>query len=55
MGPFYELESSSPAAFLKNGESILHEHSTFHFSGATEDLDKIALKTLGVTIAEIGQ
>lgn len=55
MGPFYELESSSPAAFLKNGESILHEHSTFHFSGATKDLDKIALKTLGVTIAEIGQ
>ena len=53
MGPFYELESSSPAAFLKTGESILHEHTTLHFTGATEDLDKIALKTLGVTIAEI--
>ncbi len=55
MGPFYELESSSPAAFLKTGESILHKHSTFHFTGATGDLDQIALKTLGVTIAEIGK
>ena len=53
MGPFYELESSSPAAFLKTGESLLHEHTTLHFSGSSEDLDKIARKTLGVTIADI--
>jgi len=53
MGPFYELESSSPAAFLKKGESILHEHTTFHFSGEKAELDKIAQKTLGVTTDEI--
>ena len=53
MGPFYELESSSPAAFLKKDESITHNHSTFHFSGPKEELDKIALKTLGVTLDDI--
>ncbi len=55
MGPFYELESSSPAAFLKSGESLLHKHSTFHFTGSAEELDKIAVKILGVTTAEIGK
>lgn len=53
MGPFYELESSSPAAFLKPGESILHNHSTFHFSGTEADLDRIARKALGVSIQDI--
>ncbi len=53
MGPFYELESSSPAAFLKPGESMTHIHSTFHFSGPKEELDRIARKTLGVSIGDI--
>ena len=53
MGPFYELESSSPAAFLKPGESITHNHSTFHFSGQEEELNRIARKTLGVSIGDI--
>ena len=53
MGPFYELESSSPAAFLKPGESMTHIHSTFHFSGPKEELDRIARKTLGISIGDI--
>ena len=33
MGPFYELESSSPALELKKGESLVHRQTTFHFQG----------------------
>src|SRR5690606_4585934 len=38
MGPFYELESVSPAAFLNPGESLSHRHTVIHFSGDTEAL-----------------
>lgn len=50
MGPFYELESVSTAAFLKPGEKLSHKHSVFHFIGSIEALDKIALKTLGFSL-----
>lgn len=53
MGPFYELETSSPAAALAPGKSILHTHRTFHFVGEDADLDPIAQSVLGVTIDEI--
>src|SRR6202041_2068802 len=33
MGPFYEIESVSPAAFLKPNEGLSHKHSIFHFTG----------------------
>lgn len=42
MGPFYELESSSPAGFPAPGGSFLHTHATFHFAGEPEELDRIA-------------
>ena len=53
LGPFYELETSSPAAALKPGESITHVHRTYHLQGPEADLDAVARATLGVTIAEI--
>lgn len=53
MGPFYELESVSPAAFLKPGEAQVHHHSVFHFSGDKEALNEISQKLLGVSIKEI--
>ncbi len=53
LGPFYELESSSPAAALKPNESLTHLHRTIHLQGPEESLDEIARKTLGVTLAEI--
>ncbi len=53
MGPFYELETSSPAAALAPGQSILHTHRTFHFVGEEANLDPIAKSLLGVTIDEI--
>lgn len=53
MGPFYEIESVSPAAFLKPGQSLSHTHSVYHFTGNEKSLDAIARKLLGVSIDEI--
>ncbi len=53
LGPFYELETSSPALALAPGESAEHLHRTLHFVGAPEELDGVARASLGVGIAEI--
>ncbi|MCX8066139.1 MAG: hypothetical protein N3G21_13385 [Candidatus Hydrogenedentes bacterium] len=53
LGPFYELETSSPAAELKKNESIEHIHRTFHFVGSEESLNYLAKEILGVELEEI--
>ena len=53
MGPFYELESSSPAANLQPGESLKHLHQTYHFQGDEKTLDDIANKIFGVSLEVI--
>lgn len=53
MGPFYEIESSSPAAFLAPNENITHYHRVMHFVGEKNRLNKISLKVLGVDIDKI--
>lgn len=52
LGPFYELETSSPAAALAPGQSMEHVHRTFHLQGAEKDLDQIARVILDVSIDE---
>jgi hypothetical protein len=53
MGPFYELETSSPAAALEPGGKLIHIHRTYHFEGPVNELEKLAQATLGVTLQEI--
>lgn len=53
LGPFYELETSSPGAQLKPGETISHTHRTYHLQGSEVNLSSVAKAALGVTIAEI--
>jgi hypothetical protein len=53
MGPFYELETSSPAARLKPGESITHDQITVHLTGDVSLLDKTAREILGVTLEQV--
>ncbi|MGB8957765.1 MAG: DUF6786 family protein [Candidatus Aminicenantales bacterium] len=53
LGPFYELETSSPAAALEPGGTLTHIHTTMHFQGPEKALDGIARKTLGVGLEEI--
>jgi hypothetical protein len=53
MGPFYELETSSPAAALKPGESLTHLQYTLHLTGDINRLDKTARDILGVSLEDI--
>ena len=53
MGPFYELESSSPAAALAPGQFLSHAHTTMHFRGDAKALETVARQALGVGIEEI--
>jgi hypothetical protein len=53
MGPFYELESVSPAAMLKPGASLSHHHMVLHFTGDEAALDKASRRWLNVPLDEI--
>jgi hypothetical protein len=53
LGPFYELETSSPAAALGPGGTMTHVHTTIHITGPEKALDAVARATLGVGIEEI--
>jgi hypothetical protein len=53
LGPFYELETSSPGAKLAPGESLTHRQITVHFTGEPKHLDPLASQTLGVSLKEI--
>jgi hypothetical protein len=53
MGPFYEIESVSPAASLKPSEEIKHMHNVYHFTGDKEQLNSIAEKVLGVSLETV--
>lgn len=53
LGPFYELESSSPALSLKAGETGRHVQQTFHFQGDKAQLDKISIRVFGIGLDDI--
>jgi hypothetical protein len=53
LGPFYEMESSSPGAALTPGQSLSHVRRTIHLSGPDSALNAIALGTLGVSLDDI--
>lgn len=53
LGPFYELETSSPGAELAPEASLTHKQVTVHFAGQPAQLDPIAEAKLGAGIGEI--
>jgi len=53
LGPFYELESSSPAVELKPDKSLEHLHRTIHLTGDEAELDPVARAVFGVSLADI--
>jgi hypothetical protein len=53
LGPFYEMESSSPAAALAPGKALTHVHTTLHLIGPESSLDAVARACLGVSLANI--
>ncbi|MEJ7588185.1 MAG: DUF6786 family protein [Ferruginibacter sp.] len=50
MGPFYEVESSSPALELKKGQSGQYNETTCHFQGNYDELKQLAKQLLGVDL-----
>ncbi|MDR2058275.1 MAG: hypothetical protein LBP83_08390 [Dysgonamonadaceae bacterium] len=53
MGPFLELESVSPAAFLQPAQSLSHKHSVYHFIAEENALNPLAEKLFGISIHEM--
>ncbi len=52
---FYELESASPAAFLKPGGSLDHMRYTLQFHGPLERLSEISRKVFGIGLERVRQ
>ncbi|MBR4166269.1 MAG: hypothetical protein IKR44_00395 [Bacteroidales bacterium] len=53
MGPFYEIETSSPGAALAPGASLTHTQYTIHLEGSREDLAGIVKTVFGADLDEI--
>ena len=53
MGPFYEVESSSPALELKTGATGEYKQTTCHFQGSYITLQQLAKQLLGVDLNTI--
>lgn len=53
LGPFYELESSSPALALSAGSSYTYVQTVCHLEGSYEALRQIALQVLGVDLNNV--
>jgi len=53
LGPFYEIESSSPAKELKPGETESYHQLTCHFQGDYSSLKQLAMQLLSVNLDEV--
>ncbi len=50
MGPFYEIETSSPGAELEPGASLVHTQKVVHIQGKDDDLAPIVAKLFGADL-----
>lgn len=55
LGPFYELESSSPAANLAPQGKLVHRQRIFHLEGPEDQLSRITEQVFGVTLKSISE
>jgi hypothetical protein len=53
LGPFYEIESSSPAKELKKGERLDYSEATFHLQGDYNSLHQLVKQLLSVDLDKI--
>lgn len=53
MGPFYEIETSSPGAALAPGESLTHTQYTMHLEGPEEALAPLIKAVFGKDVDDI--
>jgi hypothetical protein len=55
LGPFYEIESLSPAQPLATGQSLVHHHRTVHIQAPLPVLARLARDVLGVDLDKVRQ
>lgn len=53
MGPFYEIETSSPGAALAPGESLSHLQYTMHFQGSEAAIAILVENVFGIELEQI--
>lgn len=53
LGPFYEIESSSPALELKQGETATYMQTTLHLQGSYASLRQLAMDVLHVDLDNV--
>jgi len=53
LGPFFELETSSPALGLAPAQRHTHVHRTFHFVGPEAELDRLSRATIKIGLDEL--
>lgn len=53
MGPFYEIESSSPAALLNPGDTLTHIQRVYHIQGNEKSLEPIVKQVFGLSFSQI--
>lgn len=53
MGPFYEIETSSPGAALAPGESLSHLQYTIHLQGGEAEIAAVVKSVFGVELERI--
>ena len=53
MGPFFEIETSSPAAALAPGEMLTHTQYTLHIEGSPSRLDPLVRSVFGLPLSAI--
>jgi len=53
LGPFYELETSSPVSELLPGEQITHIHQTYHIQGDEKQLNHLTEKLFNAKLQNI--
>lgn len=53
MGPFFEIESSSPAMELKKGETGEYTQTTCHLTGDYNSMKQLAQQLLGVNLDDL--
>ena len=53
MGPFFEIETSSPGAALSPGQTLTHTQYTMHLEGSPADLEPIVRSVFDVSLRDI--
>jgi hypothetical protein len=53
LGPFYEVESSSPAKELKKGETLSYGQQTCHLQGDYATMKGLAKQLMGVNLDDV--